>query len=238
MTAAESAMAAQHQRHGATRERFAAAARSLGVDLDEVALVRLERFLEELERWNARSNLVGEHDRRSLIDRHIVDSLAAAPLLRGLGTELHVADLGSGAGLPGIPLAIAAQPREMVLVEPRRKRASFLRAIRRLLDPLPLSIFEGCAEDLEPSAGGGFDAVVSRAALSDDALLAAARPLLRDRGLLIAYRGSAAALAGSPALANPRGYGPATVQCYGLPDAPRSFTLVVRERRVSRETPS
>jgi len=203
-------------------------AEALGVALDEKAQQTLVLFLDELERWNARLNLVGEHDRESLADRHLVDSLAAAPIAAALGADLRIADLGSGAGLPGVPLAVALASREMLLVEPRRKRASFLRAIRRALPDLGLSIEERRAEDLPPALAASFDVIVSRAALADDELAKAARPLLRAGGLLIAYRGNAPQPLGNDSADD--GFGAALVHRYDLPSPRRSFSLVVRER--------
>lgn len=216
----------------AERARLREHTEALGVHLDDPALGDLLTYLDELERWNARANLVGEHDRATLIDRHLVDSLAAVPLLRGLGERLRIADVGSGAGLPGIPLAIVLRPAEMLLVEPRRKRASFLRALRRKLPALPLEVREGRAEDLDPAETGPLDAVVSRAALSDAALRDAAAPLLRQGGLLVAYRGEAPDPPG--AAEDPDGavdgYGPLARHHYELRRPPRRFALLVRER--------
>lgn len=205
---------------------------ALGVELADGALRDLATFLDELELWNARVNLVGQHDRATLIDRHLVDSLAAVPLLRLLGGDLRIADLGSGAGLPGIPLAIALMPRAMLLVEPRRKRASFLRAVRRKLAGLPLDVHEGRAEEIDPAVSGPFDAVVSRAALSDAELRSAAAPLVRNGGLLLAYRGE---LAESPETSGDLerevdGFGVARVHHYELERPSRRFALLVRER--------
>jgi 16S rRNA (guanine527-N7)-methyltransferase len=217
-----------------TRVRLHASAVSLGIELAPSALDELVTFLDELERWNARANLVGEHARETLLDRHVVDALAAAPLLRSLGDGLRIADLGSGAGLPGIPLAIALRPREMMLVEPRRKRASFLRAVRRRLVGVPLSVLEQRAEDLAGRDRGSFDAVVSRAALTDAELHAAASFLLRPAGLVIAYRGTARTATQPARMPAPQenvpGLGLAKVHPYALPGLPREFALVVRER--------
>lgn len=214
----------------AAHERLREHARALGVEIDGAAMDDLSTFLDELELWNARTNLVGEHARETLIDRHLVDALAAVPLLQALGDGLRIADLGSGAGLPGIPLAIALRPREMVLVEPRRKRASFLRAVRRRLGALPISVVEGRAEDVAGASEGSFDAVVSRAALTDEELPVVGAPFLRHGGLLIAYRGaSGAAPSGAMAL-EIDGYGPLQVHHYELAGPRRRFALLVRER--------
>jgi len=205
---------------------------ALGVELADDALDDLATFLDELALWNARANLVGQHDRATLIDRHLVDSLAAVPLLRALGENLRVADLGSGGGLPGIPLAIALRPRAMLLVEPRRKRASFLRAVRRKLAGLPIDVHEGRAEEIDPAETGPFDAVVSRAALSEADLSCAAAPLVRRGGLLVAYRGdpTEGGQASGDLEREVDGFGVARVHHYELERPSRRFALLVRER--------
>lgn len=219
--------------------RIAAGARTLGVELDARALAELGRYLDELELWNARSNLVGEHDRHALIDRHLVDALAAVPVLRELGPGLRIADLGSGAGLPGVPLAIALRPREMVLVEPRRKRASFLASVRRALPEVALRVLEGRADALAAVDEGRFDAVVSRAALGDEELGASAARLLRPNGLLVAFRGLGDATASDTSAADATDHGAAATAAfaapishrYALPGANRSFRLAIWQRR-------
>jgi 16S rRNA (guanine527-N7)-methyltransferase len=210
--------------------RLRQGATALGVDLDDAAIQALSRYLDELELWNARMNLVGEHDRRSLIDRHVVDALAAVPTLRSLGTCLRIADVGSGAGLPGVPLAIALRPGGMWLIEPRKKRASFLRSVRRALPELRLEVVENRGEVVarRPGLAGTFDAVVSRATLDDRELLACAAPLLREGGLLVAYRGTGDA--GAQAAPGPLFEGPVAHR-YTLTEARREFRLDVWTRR-------
>lgn len=89
----------------------------------------IERFLGELSRWAARMNLVGSTEPGALA-RHVADSLAAAPHLPG---GARVVDLGSGAGFPGIPLAIARPDLALTLVEIRERRVHFLRHVVRTL---------------------------------------------------------------------------------------------------------
>ncbi len=90
---------------------------------------QIEAFLDLLRAWAPRTNLVGSTDPAAL-ERHVADSLAAAPhLARGA----VVADLGSGAGFPGIPLAIARPDLELTLVEIRERRVHFLRHVVRTL---------------------------------------------------------------------------------------------------------
>lgn len=212
--------------------RIREGAARLGVALDEAATADLVTYLELLHAWNRRLNLIGEHDLASLIDRHLVDSLAAVPLLRELPPAARVADLGSGAGLPGVPLAIALRHVTVTLVEPRRKRTSFLRAARRALPHLDLTVVEGRAEDLARSEPGAFAAVVSRAALPDAELLPVAGALLRDGGILVSYRGvepppdttGSRDDSGSPALSPPHEV------AYRLDERHRPFHLQVRRR--------
>jgi len=93
-------------------------------------LARLVRYAELLERWSRRHSLVSFQDRQELVERHIVDSLAAAELLEEDGTLL---DVGSGAGLPGVPLLAVKPGWRGVLLEPRQKRWAFLRLVIREL---------------------------------------------------------------------------------------------------------
>lgn len=100
-----------------------APAAALEVELDETAIERLERLERLLREKAAPMGMVASSDMTRLRERHILDSLRATPLLPDAGT---VCDMGSGAGLPGIVLAIARPDLRFVLVEVRRNRASFL----------------------------------------------------------------------------------------------------------------
>lgn len=97
-----------------------------GTTLDLLVL-----YAELLEHWSARHNLVRFADRRELVERHILDSLDASPLPLDGGVLL---DVGSGAGLPGVPLLVANGHWEGTLLEPRQKRWAFLRLVIRELD--------------------------------------------------------------------------------------------------------
>jgi 16S rRNA (guanine527-N7)-methyltransferase len=92
----------------------------------------LERYADLVRRWATRVDLVSGRDLERFEERHIDDSLRAAPLLTSLPRGSGI-DVGSGAGLPGIPLALADRTRHWVLLEPRVKRAAFLdEAVREL----------------------------------------------------------------------------------------------------------
>ncbi|MFQ5473895.1 MAG: 16S rRNA (guanine(527)-N(7))-methyltransferase RsmG, partial [Dehalococcoidia bacterium] len=102
--------------------RLRCGAEQLGIDLSEQAAAKLIAFLECLYLWNKSAGLT-TIERSEAVRLHLLDSLTALPLL---GRCVAIADLGSGPGLPGIPLAIALPASRLVLVESRRRKCSFL----------------------------------------------------------------------------------------------------------------
>ena len=143
---------------------------------------------QNLRQWAPRLNLVADHRVESLLERHVLDSLAAVPAIRRrIGDPTSLVDLGSGAGFPGIPLALATQPQRAILVEARQRRSHFLRSVVRRLGTSFLSVENHRATEL--SVLDPVDAVVTRATFSAPAdFLSAAAPLLRPQGLAIAWR--------------------------------------------------
>ena len=131
------------------------------------ALGLLGAHLDELETWAPRLNLVGAATRMEWLRRHFLDSLLAAAFLeqRWGGRVQSLVDIGSGAGFPGLPLAAILQPQRTILIEPRQRRAHFLRAVARRWPDMPVEVantrLESFAERLPRAA------VVSRATFSD-----------------------------------------------------------------------
>ncbi len=158
----------------------------LGVTLAAGTLERIGKFLDLLVLWNRRIRLTGDRDRRLLVRKHVVDSLAVLPELPASGLLL---DIGSGGGFPGVVLGCARPDLDLRLVEPRRRPASFLsEAIRTI--PLPhAQVVAMRGEDVaaEASLGGRAQVVVSRA-LRLDLLLGIAVPLLAPAGIIIALQ--------------------------------------------------
>jgi 16S rRNA (guanine527-N7)-methyltransferase len=144
-------------------------------------LDRLTRYAELLERWSGRHNLVRFSSPEELVDRHILDALAAAPLLGGEGRLL---DVGSGAGLPGVPLLAARPEWRGVLLEPRQKRWAFLRTVVRELD-LSADVVRSRYQDLAPSPL--FDRVTVRAVGGHPALFEWARSRLAASGEILLW---------------------------------------------------
>ncbi len=152
----------------ADREALASGAEALGVALESSDLDRLAEFAALLDTWSAKTNLISCRDARELVDRHFLDSLALV-----LHIEQHggIVDLGSGAGFPGVPLAVVRTDQRVVLVEARRRRANFLRTVKRELGLRHLDVLEQRAESeaIVSSAGirGQTRSAVSRAVWSD-----------------------------------------------------------------------
>jgi 16S rRNA (guanine527-N7)-methyltransferase len=161
-------------------------AERLGVELEPAGVDRLDRFLAVLELWNRRARLTGERDRKVLIERHLIDSLAVVPHLPETGT---VVDIGSGGGFPGIVLACVRPDLQVVLLESRRRPTSFLREAIRTI-PLPAArAIESRAEDaaMDDELSARASVVIARA-VRLDAFLAVAAPLLAPGGEAIAMQ--------------------------------------------------
>ncbi len=169
----------------AERDRLRAGAAELGVTLDDVAVQRFAAYADLLDRWRRTTNLVSCRNAEELVDRHLVDALACSWLC---GEAPAIADLGSGAGLPGVPLTIVHPGRRTVLVEPRRRRASFLRDVKRELRLEHVEVLEIRAEDAARLRVEPVDIVVCRAVWSDQEVLRVAAPWIRGRGLLLCLR--------------------------------------------------
>ena len=144
-------------------------------------LERLIRFAELLERWSARHNLVRFAGREELVERHIVDALAAAPVV---GTRSSLLDVGSGAGLPGVPLLAVNQECCGTLLEPRQKRWAFLKLVIRELE-LDAEAERRRYESIEP--GQRWEIITARAVGRDDALLEWAVERLLPRGEVLLW---------------------------------------------------
>lgn len=121
------------------------------------SLERLVCFAELLERWSSTHNLVRFGNREELVERHILDALSGAHLMRGAGRLL---DVGSGAGLPGVPLLVVSAGWSGVLLEPRQKRWAFLKRVIRELD---LDAEAVARRYQELPDGPAFDLVTARA---------------------------------------------------------------------------
>jgi 16S rRNA (guanine527-N7)-methyltransferase len=160
---------------------------TLGLKLPPATLEHLRIYMEELQVWNARTNLTGLKNPRDIVIKHFLDSLAVLPFV---DTVTSLVDLGSGAGFPGLVLKLARPSLALTLVESRQKKAAFL---EYLVSRLQLTGVEVVQAHLTPSLARKWepkvDAVVSRAAFLLPRLLELAEPLLAPGGLLLALKG-------------------------------------------------
>jgi 16S rRNA (guanine527-N7)-methyltransferase len=143
---------------------------------------RLLDYVALLQRWNATYNLTAIRDPEQMVSRHLLDSLAIAPYVEG-----PLADIGSGAGLPGIPLALAQPQLQVTLVESSGKKARFLREAIRVLRLDNARVAHERAEALEED--GRYACVVSRAFSSLADFIRVGAHLLKTDGRLLAMKG-------------------------------------------------
>lgn len=143
-------------------------------------------FTAALSREGEERGLIGPLELPRLWTRHILNSAIAAPLFRG-----SVADIGSGAGLPGLVLAIARPDVQWTLIEPMERRVTWLNEQVEALDLSNVAVLRARAEDVRPPEG--FDMVTARAVSALRTLIPLTAPLVRDGGELTLLKGMNAA---------------------------------------------
>lgn len=199
--------------------------RDAGVDTPEEYRQRFRAYIEALLLWQPRVSLTAADTAQAIAREHIVDSLPVARLVR---PGMRVGDVGSGAGFPGIPVAIVCPAARVVLIESRRKRANFLRDAVRQARMDNVEVREERLETLTGQEAGRYDIIVSRAFGPLDAFLEMVRPLLVAGGMAVAMkgpRGIAEAATGGAS-----GYGEREVLRYRLPNGAEHLLLVYRRR--------
>lgn len=163
--------------------RLAAGLSGLGLELAPAQVEALLRLVEELADWNGRFNLTAIREPAEVVDKHLLDSLAVLPLLKGLA----IADIGTGAGFPGLPLAIADPDRRFTLVESTGKKAVFVRHAATVLNLPNVEVVQARAEAFQASQP--FDSVISRALGSLSDFIRVAGHLAGRSGRLLAMKG-------------------------------------------------
>ena len=156
----------------------------LGRGLTEIELAAFSKYLELIVKWQRVQRLVGSTDPPWIAESLFLDSLLFLRVLP-LGIR-SMADLGSGAGLPGLPIKIVRPEIDVTLIESRERRGSFLSAVVRELALEGVSVLNARAEDLESSSEARFEAVVMRCAGHPGRLLPLASRLVRSGGIVVA----------------------------------------------------
>jgi 16S rRNA (guanine527-N7)-methyltransferase len=157
-----------------------------GIELPEGCYPAFELFTEELRKWNRKVNLTAISSDSDVAVKHIVDSLIFAACVQDGDVVL---DIGSGAGVPAIPLKIARPGVKVVSVDAVGKKISFQRHVARMLAFKDFEAVHCRVESLHAIHPGRYDVIVSRAFSSLETFVALAAPLLKCDGKLIAMKG-------------------------------------------------
>jgi 16S rRNA (guanine527-N7)-methyltransferase len=165
------------------RAALVAGAQALGVELADASAAALLRLLDELTRWNRTYNLTAITDRAQMLTHHLLDSLSVAPFVQGN----TLADVGTGAGFPGLPLALLDPQRRCMLLDANGKKQRFVAHAARTLGLANVEAVQGRVEALHPPQP--FDTVVARAFAALPQLLAAVQPLCGARTRVLAMKG-------------------------------------------------
>ena len=144
---------------------------------------RLLQYLTLLYKWNHAYNLTAIRDMESMVTRHVLDSLAILPWVKGSS----LLDVGSGAGLPGIPLAIARPELQVVLLDSNGKKVRFLQEVKRVLSLDNVDIVQSRVENYHPPHG--FDTVTSRAFSDLEQMITWTAHLPAPNGIWLAMKG-------------------------------------------------
>ena len=194
----------------------------LGLEPADDLVRSLAHFLRLLERWNRAFNLTGTRDPEEMVSRHVFDSLSALPFLHGIS----VLDVGSGAGLPGLPLAMVEGRRQFTLLDSSGKKLRFIRHAIGELKLENVATVQVRAEDYTPA--DPFDTVICRAFSSLGDFARRCGRLVGGAGRLLAMKGRSPDLE----LQNlPEGWQATEVARLQVPGLESRRHMVVMERR-------
>jgi 16S rRNA (guanine527-N7)-methyltransferase len=160
---------------------------TMGLALSASVEEQLMKYTELLAKWNRTYNLTAVRDPLAMVSHHLLDSLAVLPHLEFAGGSARLADIGSGGGLPGIPLAIARSQWQVTLVESNDKKAAFLQQAKIELHLSNVEVQARRVETWKPA--DRFGVVISRAFAELAEFIAACKHLLAPGGVIAAMKG-------------------------------------------------
>lgn len=152
-------------------------------DLQESIQRQFIRYLELLEQWNRVFNLTAIRTPHDMVMLHLLDSLSISPFIQGH----RILDVGTGAGFPGIPLALTHPDHEFILLDSNRKKTQFLTHVKHTLNISNVEIIHHRAENFHPITG--FDSIVFRAVSSIQSLITITDHLLKNDGQWLMMKG-------------------------------------------------
>ena len=157
--------------------------KKMDLQLDDSVFTRFQQYLELLQKWSAVINLTTHTTSEEIVSHHLVDSLSILPFVTNITS---LCDVGSGAGLPGIPLAIARPDMQVTLVESNQKKCHFLQQVIRLCGLKNVSVISKRVELFHPDQP--FDAVITRAYANLAEMLQQTAHLCDNGGLFLAMK--------------------------------------------------
>jgi len=155
----------------------------MGIILAPSIRQKLLMFLQYLEKWNSTYNLTAVRDPEQMVPRHLLDSLSVLPFLQGS----RVLDIGTGAGLPGIPLALARPELAFTLLDSNAKKTRFVTQATHELGLQNVQVVQERVEKFHPAEK--FDTLIARAFASIPDMLAASRHLCAPHGRFLLMKG-------------------------------------------------
>lgn len=220
-------------------ERLRRGAAAFALPIDEAQVTAFRRYYDLVVEWNARFNLTRITDEDEAATKHLLDSLAALRLAASRDWR-RLADVGSGAGFPGIPLKIARPDLEVTLIEATGKKVGFLEAAIAELGLTGIRAVHARGEELGRRSAfrEQFDVVTARAVARLNTLVEYCMPLVAVGGQFVAYKGpeAAAELAEAEEACQQLGAGAAECEQFALPDGGGQRALVVITK--TRPTPA
>jgi len=210
--------------------QLASGVQQLKIQADDKQLDLLMQYVQLLQKWNQTYNLTAIEDTNKIISKHILDSLSVAEFLQGCS----IIDIGSGAGLPGIPLAIICPDKQFTLLDSNAKKTRFIQQATIDLGLKNVQVLHQRVEDFQPlneadgKTANGFNTLLSRAFAASDKLFASCGPLLKclsDDGRIIFMLGKQKHLE-----ALPNGYNVVDIHSIEIPnlEAQRHIAIVGR----------
>jgi 16S rRNA (guanine527-N7)-methyltransferase len=167
--------------------RVHAALSALGLEATDKQIAQLLAYVDQLQRWNRTYNLTAIRDPEQMLVQHLFDSLAVvAPLARELPGPGAIGDVGSGAGLPGVVLAIMRPTWQVTCVDAVEKKTAFVRQVGGVLELANLRAMHARIEQVQSC---GWDLAISRAFASLDDFTTLAGPHVREDAALVAMKG-------------------------------------------------